>query len=186
MDFLWFGTIAPPKRSHGTEGVQRRFRPLWKPIPGNRPPFRIGWPVCSGISGRFALESPAGFVRNTQSILHSRVQSITIDYVKEESHVLREQIGNKPLRLPIPRDGGLLKRPSSQEIQALVVRMAKGDPTWGYIRIRGTLHNQALKKSFGFRASRSVFPRSGFRFLKRWDYNSDYLRLPNEPLWKEH
>ena len=40
MDFLWFGTIAPPKRSHGTEGVQRRFRPLWKPIPGNRPPFR--------------------------------------------------------------------------------------------------------------------------------------------------
>ncbi len=137
--------------------------------------LRNQWPVCSGITGRFRPEYAV-----------NPAQQSSIDYVKEESHVLREQIGNKPLRLPIPRDGGLLKRPSSQEIQALVVRMAKGDPTWGYIRIRGTLHNQALKKSFGFRASRSVFPRSGFRFLKRWDYNSDYLRLPNEPLWKEH
>ena len=42
-------------------------------------------------------------------------------------------------------DGSEQRRPgrprSSQEMQALIVRMAKDNPTWGYTRIRGALRN---------------------------------------------
>ena len=78
MDFLWFGTICPPKRSHRTEGVQRRPLLSREPIPGNRPPFReighpSGNPVSSGrfpagLGGRFAPESVAGFLWNHRPV----------------------------------------------------------------------------------------------------------------------
>ena len=42
-------------------------------------------------------------------------------------------------------DGSEQRRPgrprSSQEIQALIARMAKDNPSWGYTRIRGALRN---------------------------------------------
>ncbi len=115
----------------------------------------------------------------------NRAQQNAIDYLKEENRILREQVGNKRLRLTNAQrrrlaekakvvgrkalrdlaciitpdtllrwhreliakkyDGSEQRRPgrprSSQEIQALIVRMAKDNPSWGYTRIRGALRN---------------------------------------------
>ena len=115
----------------------------------------------------------------------NRAQQDAIDYLKEENRILREQVGNKRLRLTNAQrrrlaqkakvvgraalrelacivtpdtllrwhreliakkyDGSQqrrLGRPrSSQAIQALIVRMAKDNHTWGYTRIRGALRN---------------------------------------------
>ena len=110
----------------------------------------------------------------------NRAQQDAIDYLKEENRVLREQVGNKRLRLTNTQrrrlaqkakvvgraalrelacivtpdtllhwhreliakkyDGSQQRRPgrprSSQEIRALIVRMAEDNHTWGYTRIR--------------------------------------------------
>ncbi len=115
----------------------------------------------------------------------NRAQQNAIDYLKEENRILREQVGNKRLRLTNAQrrrlaqkakivgraalkalacivtpdtllrwhreliakkyDGSEQRRPgrprSSEQIQALVVRMAKDNPIWGYTRIRGALRN---------------------------------------------
>ncbi|MFQ5932449.1 MAG: integrase core domain-containing protein [Nitrospiraceae bacterium] len=115
----------------------------------------------------------------------NRAQQNAIDYLKEENRILREQVGNKRLRLSNSQrrrlaekakvvgrkalrdlacivtpdtllrwhreliakkyDGSEQRTPgrprSSQEIQALIVRMAKDNPSWGYTRIRGALRN---------------------------------------------
>ena len=115
----------------------------------------------------------------------NRAQQNAIDYLKEENRILREQMGNKRLRLSNAQrrrlankakvvgraalrelacivtpdtllrwhreliakkyDGSQQRGPgrpqSSQEIQALIVRMAKDNHTWGYTRIRGALRN---------------------------------------------
>ena len=115
----------------------------------------------------------------------NRAQQNAIDYLKEENRILREQVGNKRLRLTNAHrrrlaqkatvvgraalkalacivtpdtllrwhreliakkyDGSQQRRPgrprSSREMQALIVRMAKDNPTWGYTRIRGALRN---------------------------------------------
>ena len=115
----------------------------------------------------------------------NRAQQNAIDYLKEENRILREQVGNKRLRLTNAQrrrlaqkakivgraalkalacivtpdtllrwhreliakkyDDSEQRRPgrprSSEQIQALVVRMAKDNPIWGYTRIRGALRN---------------------------------------------
>ena len=115
----------------------------------------------------------------------NRAQQNAIDYLKEENRILRDQVGNKRLRLTNAHrrrlaqkakvvgraalkalacivtpdtllrwhreliakkyDGSQQRRPgrprSSREMQALIVRMAKDNPTWGYTRIRGALRN---------------------------------------------
>ncbi len=115
----------------------------------------------------------------------NRAQQDAIDYLKEENRILREQMGNKRLRLTNAQrrrlaqkakvvgraalrelacivtpdtllrwhrrliakkyDGSQQRRPgrprSPQEIQALIIRMAKENHTWGYRRIRGALRN---------------------------------------------
>ena len=126
---------------------------------------------------KFLLMMWAGWV--------NRAQQDAIDYLKEENRVLREQVGNKRLRLTNTQrrrlaqkakvvgraalrelacivtpdtllhwhreliakkyDGSQQRRPgrprSSQEIRALIVRMAEDNHTWGYTRIRGALRN---------------------------------------------
>ncbi len=116
----------------------------------------------------------------------NRAQQDAIDYLKEENRILREQMGNKRLRLTNAQrrrlaskakvvgraalrelacivtpetllrwhreliakeyDGSQQRGPGrpriSQEIQDLIVRMAKDNRTWGgYRRIRGALRN---------------------------------------------
>ena len=127
----------------------------------------------------------------------NRAQQDAIDYLKEENRILREQMGNKRLRLNNAQkrrlaqkakvvgraalrelacivtpdtllrwhreliakkyDGSQQRRPgrprSSQEIQALILRMAKDNHTWGYRRIRGALRN------LGHRIGRSTIKR---------------------------
>jgi putative transposase len=124
---------------------------------------------------KFLLLTWAGWV--------NRGQQNAIDYLQEENRILREQVGNKRLRLTNAQrrrlaekakvvgrktlralacivtpdtllrrhreliakkyDGSEQRRPgrprSSQEMQKLIVRMAKDSSSWGYTRIRGAL-----------------------------------------------
>jgi len=115
----------------------------------------------------------------------SRTQQNVIEYLQEESRVLRKQLGGKRLRftdrqrrrlaakakaigrkglfeiatLVAPDtllrwyrrliakkyDGSKIRKPgrpkTAVEIEELILQMARGNPGWGYTRIRGALYN---------------------------------------------
>jgi putative transposase len=128
-------------------------------------------------SGSFLLVALAGWI--------DRKQQDVVDYLREENRVLRDQLGEKRLRLTdaqrqrlavkgrslgrrllgevatlvtpetllgwywklITRkyDGspnhGPGRPPTPEGIRALVVRMARENPRWGYTRIQGALYH---------------------------------------------
>jgi len=130
-----------------------------------------------------ALLSPFSFLIACLSGRLNQHQQLVVDYLTEENHVLREQIGDRRLHFTddqrrrlsvrakelrrsaltqvanIVRPGTLLAwhrkliankydgsahrkpgRPRTEaEIEALVVRMAGENRSWGYERIRGAL-----------------------------------------------